>query len=304
VTRDREATASVSTKSVSPVSSEVVMRLHVRHLIAMLTVVTILAHGEGIARGADEPKWSIYGSDYYQLLYRLGHEEDARKVKGFLDAAIAALKKEFAEFPVDELLRVNCVIYLHPARTEKASEHTVTITTGQNNGKYHAVIDLLAPSAYDRGYRSNINEPAGDDYIHKLVVHEYSTVLLERITRAKKAGWSFFNAPRWFVDGYEEYLALMLSSPRNRGEVLGKYLAMHKGDRQRIGFDFGISVKDDYVDGALLLLFMHETFGSKRVHAILTSEQRSFGTAMASSLGVGLEEFQKRWDEWLRKKLK
>ena len=76
----------------------------------------------------------------------------------------------------------------------------------------------------------------------KLVMHEYSTVLLDRITRAKKAGWSFFSGPSWFVQGYEEYLGLMLSSPRNRTAVLGKYLARHKGGPGRIDFAFGIGV--------------------------------------------------------------
>jgi hypothetical protein len=266
--------------------------------------VTLLAHNAGSARADEGPKWSSYSTDYYQLFHRPENEGDAKKVKGFLDAGIASLKKEFAGFPVEDLLRVNCVIYLHPKGTGKASESTVSITSGTDNqGNYFAVIDLLAPSAYDPNYRSNINEPAGDDYIHKLVMHEYSTILLDRITRAKKSGWSFFTAPRWFTDGYEEYLGLMLSSPHNREEVLAKYLAMQKDDPDRIGFDFGVGIKDDYIDGGLLLLFMHETFGKERVHAILKSEERRFGRAMASALGVGLDDFQKRWDEWLKKKL-
>jgi hypothetical protein len=105
------------------------------------------------------------------------------------------------------------------------------------------------------------------------------------------------------VDGYEEYLGLTLSSPRNRTAVLGKYLALHKADPDRVAFDFGVSVKDDYLDGAVLLLFMHETFGKERVHAVLTSEERGFGKAMTSALGVSLEEFQKRWNGWLKAKL-
>jgi hypothetical protein len=85
--------------------------------------------------------------------------------------------------------------------------------------------------------------------------------------------------------------------------VLAKYLAMHKDDPDRIDFDFGVNVKDEYIDGALLLLFMHETFGKERVHAILSSEERRFGRAMVSALGVGLDEFENRWEKWLKKKL-
>jgi hypothetical protein len=95
----------------------------------------------------------------------------------------------------------------------------------------------------------------------------------------------------------------MCSSARNRKEFVEKYLAMHKKTPARVSFDFGIGVEDDYIDGALLLLFMHETFGRKRVQAVLTSQEPRFGTAMAGELGIGLEEFKKRWDEWLKKKL-
>lgn len=270
----------------------------------LLAGVTLLALARGLARADAQPNWSAYSTDYYQLFYQPEYEKDAKTVKAHLDAGIASLKKEFADFPVDELLRVNCAIFLHPKGTGKASESSASITSGVDDaGKYSAVIDLLTPSAYDPKHRSNVGEPADDGYIYKLVVHEYSTILLERITRAKKAGWRFFSAPGWFTNGYEEYLGLMLSSPRNRTEVLKKYLAKHKDGASRIGFDYGIQVEDDYIDGAVLLVFMHETFGKKKVQAILASEERRFGGAMASALGVGLEEFKKRWDEWLKKLL-
>ena len=280
------------------------MQTPIGRFYVMLAAVTLLFEGVGFARADEKPtEWSIYKNENYQLFYKPEREKDAKKVLGFLDAGIASLKKEFAGFPADDLLRVNPVIYLHPKATDKASEYTTLITTGVDKGKYYAVIDLLTPLAYNPNYRNNINQPADDDHVHKLVMHEYSTILLERITRAKKAGWTFFTAPRWFTDGYEEYLGITCSSPRNRKEFVAKYLAKHKKVPARIGFDFGLGVEDDYIDGSLLLLFMHETFGKKRVQAVLTNEERRFGTAMARELGIGLEEFKKRWDEWLKKKL-
>jgi hypothetical protein len=280
------------------------MQMPIRRFYVILAAVTLLIEGVGFARAEEKPtQWSVYRNENYQLFYKQAREKDAKKVKGLLDAGIASLKKELADFPVDDLLRVNCVIYLHPKATDRASEYTTLITTGVDKGKYYAVIDLLTPSAYNPNYRNNINQPADDDHFHKLVMHEYSTILLERISWAKKTGWTFFTAPRWFTDGYEEYLGIMCSSPRNRKEFVEKYLAMHKKAPTRVSFDFGIGVEDEYIDGALLLLFMHETFGKKRVQAVLTCEEPRFGTAMARELGVGLEELKKRWDEWLKKKL-
>jgi hypothetical protein len=269
-------------------------------LIAFLVLLGSSTHSE-----EQKEKWSVLSSDYYQLFYHPDYEKDGKKVKELLDSGIEALKKEFKDHPVDQLLRVDCKIFLYPTRSEKASEYMAKITTGRDNkGKYSAVIDLLPPSAYDTNYRSNVGEPPGYDYFSKLVVHEYSTILLEQLTRSKKKGWRFFDAPKWFTDGYEEYLGLTLSAPRNRKEVLNKYLATHKENPNRIDFDFGISITNDYIDGALLLLFMNESFGRQKVQAILTSEEPRFGKAVTSSLGVNLEEFKKRWEEWIQKKIK
>jgi hypothetical protein len=282
------------------------MRFAVARLFVMVSGLFLLNLAIGNAGAAEQASaWSMIKTDYYHLYYRPAYEKDAKKVREFLDGGIEALKKEFHEFPVDQLLRVDCEIYLHDRSNDKASEHAVAIHTGRRGNKYHAVIDLLTPSAYDPRYRSNIEEPAGDDYVFKLVVHEYSTILLDRITQTRKnGGWHFFGAPRWFVDGYEEYLGLMLSSPRNRTEVLAKYLAVHRKDPGRVDFDFGIGVEDAYIDGALLLLFMNETFGKARVQGILTSGERRFGRAMTTELGLGLDEFRKRWEDWLTRRLK
>jgi len=280
------------------------MILSARRFFVTLTAATLLTQVVGLARADEQPTWSSSSTDHYRLFYRPEFEQDAQQVRRLLDAAITSLKKEFADFPMDELLRVDCAIYLHPKGTDKASESFASITTSvKDGGQYVAAIHLLAPSAYDPSYRSNVNEPPGDDHFSKLIMHEYSTILLERITRSKRAGWSFFSAPRWFTDGYEEYLGLMLSSPRNRTDVLAKYLARHKDSPGRIDFAFGIGVENDYIDGALLLLFMHEVFGKQQVHDLLRSQERRFGRAMAASLGVGLEEFERRWDEWLELKL-
>jgi hypothetical protein len=267
-----------------------------RQLVLLLALVAAPAL-------AADPDWVVIRTDFYRLHHAPDREPDAKKVQQLLDASIAALKTEFDGLPVADLLTVDCALYLHPKGSGKASEYSVSITTRQDGDKYTAVIDLLTPSAYSPTYRSNVGEPAGDDYFAKLVMHEYSTILLERITRTKKGGWSFYSAPQWFTDGYEEYLGLMRTTPRNRNEVFAKYLATQKADPGRVTFEFGISVADPYIDGALLLAFMHDEFGRKRVQAILTSREPRFGKALAAGLGVGLDEFQKRWADWLKKKL-
>jgi hypothetical protein len=169
-------------------------------------------------------------------------------------------------------------------------------------GKYRATIDWLTPSGFRPGFRNSLGEPGGEDYFAKVLVHEYATILLERITRSRAKGWRFYDAPAWFVQGYEEYLGLTHSTPHNRKVVLPKYLALVKKDPHRVRIGFGLGVKDPYLDGAVLLHFMHETFGKAKVQAILTSEAATFEKAAGPALGVTLEEFGRRWERW-RKKL-
>jgi hypothetical protein len=46
---------------------------------------------------------------------------------------------------------------------------------------------------------------------------------------------------------------------------------------------------------------MHETFGKDKVQAILTSDAPTFEAAAGPALGVTLEEFRRRWEEWRAK---
>jgi hypothetical protein len=249
------------------------------------------------------PDWSITKTPHYHLYFARPHAKDAEGVRERLDGLIASLKKEFAGHPVDKLLRgIDCKIYLYPKPNEKASEGLATLQTGVTKGAYIATIHLLTPSAFRPGFRNSIGEPGGKDYFAKVLTHEYATILLERITRAKPKGWRFYDAPDWFVQGYEEYLGLTQSTPHNRKVVLAKYLALQRKDTNRIRIGFGIGVKDPYIDGAVLLHFMHETFGKEKIQAILTSETATFEAAAGPALGVSLEKFQQRWEQW-RKKL-
>ena len=106
----------------------------VRSFRVLVVGVTLLAPNAGPARADDRPKWSTSSTDYYQLLYLPGYEKDANKVKGMLDAGIASLKQEFADFPVDDLLKVKCDVYLHPKGTDQASEGSAVITSGTDEG--------------------------------------------------------------------------------------------------------------------------------------------------------------------------
>ncbi len=273
--------------------------------LALAAAAALLTCPRVPAVGPDMPaEWATIRTPFYRLHHAPGLEADAKAAGKHLDRAIESLKKDFEGHPVAKLLGgIECDIYLHPKPGEAASEGFASLRTeGLADGGYRARIDWLTPSAFRPDFRSGVGEPPGDDYFAKVLVHEYGTILLDRITRAKPKGWRFYSAPAWFVQGYEEYLGLTHSTPRNRGAVLGKYLALQKQEADRVRIGFGIGAKDPYLDGAALLHFMHEAFGRERVQAILTSEADSFETAAGPALGVTLEEFGRKWGDW-RKRL-
>ena len=243
--------------------------------------------------------WETIDRPYYRLHHRPQRVDDANKVDSFLQHAVAEMKSEFAAHHADRLMRaVDCGIYLYAKPNEHAADGRSLVVAGEKDGILFAGIHFLTPSAYRPGSRNNVGEPKDDRHYLKGVVHEYASVVLGAMARRKEKGWKFFRGPDWFVQGYEEYLALMHSSKHSREVTFRKYLDLVNRDPQRIGFDFGVEARDPYIDGAVLLLYMHETYGKQNVHRILMSPKGTFGKAIGDALAVDLPTFASEFEKW------
>lgn len=229
--------------------------------------------------------------------------DDAQKVARYLPTLLKQLREHFRPAGLDPYVAgFRCDLYLHPQPNESASESSAYCrsgTTDGTNATYFAEIHLLSPSAHRTAARTHIGELKDDVYFERLLVHEYAAPVLDRITRSKPRGWRFFDAPRWFIEGYEEYLALTCSNDHSRSVTLKKYKQIGAADKRRVRNDFGLSVRDNYLDGALIVAFMHDRFGKEKVQAALTADADSFGEALSKSLGVNLDSFFAAWTEWL-----
>jgi hypothetical protein len=231
----------------------------------------------------------VIKSPYFSIRFDPGLDADAGRIRGFMEHAVNAMLDEFSNHNPMELLKsTNCVVHLYGKPNEKVSESRSLIEAGMRGGSYFANLHFLAPSAHSESARTNVGEPKDDIYFLKTIVHEYSTVILDRITRRKPKGWRFFNAPRWFVQGYEEYLGLMKSSKHSRETTFAKYVEKLRTHPGRISFNAGIHVTDPYIDGALLLAFFHETYGKERVQAILLSPEDTFEKAFIGAINDDL----------------
>lgn len=192
---------------------------------------------------------------------------------------------------------IECVVNVHGKATTEVDDGRALLRTGTGEKGYKATIDVLGPSGWDPTFRNLAGHGSGTHHFAKVLAHEYATVLLDRLTRAKPTGWTFFAAPAWFVQGYEEYLGVWATATTYRDEVIASY-ARRLEDQDRVRFHPTFTVADEYLDGAVFVHFLHEVFGGDRVRAVLDAPQAEFEAALLATLDVTWPLIETRWKEW------
>lgn len=257
-------------------------------------------------------EWRELAGPAWTMRYPPGYEKDARELDGLMRKTLDALTVEFAaEEPARLLKNLTCHIYVHGAPTSQAGVGVITLQTTFDGMTCRAELHLLAPSEHPQSARTSLDEPMDAAYFHKNLAHEYGTILLEFIARNKPSGWRFTSAPSWFIQGYEEYLGFFCASEHSRTVTYPKCRKLVASDPSRVGLlvttrgdakSHSIECRDPYNDGAVLLTFMHETWGRERVQAILKSQQDTFEAAAEEALGVDASKLYARWVRWIAAK--
>ena len=216
---------------------------------------------------------------------------DIELLKQLAYQALDDLSAEFKDVGGLNLLSdLTLEIQVHKGRRPEAA-----MQTNVRDGRPHAVLEILAPSRYAPGARTMVNEPKDRVYVHKTLVHELSMLFLWQITRRKAVGWEFFCAPDWFVDGWEEYLALTRSSEHTRTVTLSLY-------RQQVKSKWLSRVAptiNRYLDGPIVLEFMHERFSRGRLFQLLQSNKCTFADALIATLDCDEVVLFESWRQWL-----
>lgn len=241
---------------------------------------------------------------YYSLSAPADRRADAELLAATLDVAISKFGVDFVAADADGLLRSATVrIHVASAPDEHCGPGHATNRSSWDAARCTAEIHVLAPSAHPDpalpdSPRTSMDEPMDAAYVQRVLVHEYATVLLESICRSKACGWSFWDAPPWFVQGAEEYLGVMYSTPHAREATLGKYKEATRS-QSLVTSDWGLDARLPYVSGPVLVAFIHERFGRDAFVAILRSERPTFGSAMRDTLGTTPEAFHAAFAAWL-----
>jgi len=138
------------------------------------------------------------------------------------------------------------------------------------------------------------------DYYIGNIAHELSHVMLDRY-REMADGYQRSGCPKWFDEGFGEYLKLL---------VLGEQLfdTKYKWYTSEISkiISNGLSeitlsgITDVYAGGAWVLRFMDSEFGIDAIKAIITSSQPTFWAAVTEQTNLTQSQFEEQLKEWLK----
>lgn len=267
----------------------------------------LLIAGCGVTFGAESRgaiSWHIIDVEHGRIHYAKGFTKDAKLMAKLWGEAVRALETEFQDQNPEALMEgVTVKVYLHPKPVEMANAHTTTLTGEYAKGR--AELHYLSPSLYTDQDRGAAGEPMNNpDYHKQILVHELSTIYLERITAAKGGGWRFLRSPNWFIQGYEEYLRLKLTSEYTRTTLQERYFLkyLESGGIELDNTQF--VVRDSYRNGQVLVRFMHEEFGVDKIHELLLNRKASFWAAVEEALGVTPSGLYQRFEAWKDSKYK
>ena len=239
-------------------------------------------------------KWETLRTAEVDIRYQLPNESDARLYAGFFESAHRRIRSEFSGFDVDALARqpVRCGVWLHPTAGDAVSAGAALNASSGGPAAY-CELHFLTPSAYTEKDRccTKIGEVRDVDQMNRIAVHEYVTIVLDRITR-QRSGWQYHSAPKWFEQGYEEYLACVIASEHTRTVTLSKYRDLLAATPSRLR-DNG-DLENPYIEGTVVVEYLHAEFGRQTVQAILTNPSNTFDEALRATLGFDQRELFER----------
>jgi len=243
------------------------------------------------------PDWKTAHTASYNLHFGPGKEADAEIIGKFLNAAYERIAGEFRKHRPEDLLEgIELNVYLHPRAGDLASEQHATMLSNLQKDGYKAEIHMLTLAAYDNGRDGSPNERK-QDYAFRQVVHEVAAVHVQRLILGKPTGWRYDQAAPWFLQGYDEYLS-GIHGRRTEDTTLKNYRDRIRFDQSRVRFANGIEVRNPYSDGAVLVKFLHDSFGSEAVQNIWLSPEPTFDRALLAALDTSYSDLEARWRRW------
>jgi hypothetical protein len=240
---------------------------------------------------------------HYSVFYQAGFEEDAAFTHTWADRVEQLMKDKYGVVPNHHRMS----FYLHPAPTAGADVETARnrCCTRGTGGVSTGTIDLLAPSApiWRRvSAISSLGMPKNDESYHaKVLMSEYIPIGHFEVQASRPAGgWQYYDGPNWFVQGLQEYDAILHTTPVNR-DVTAKQLLVWAAQHQEVFrcCDTGLTIADDYNGGAAFMAFLAAEYGESIHAALLRNPAATFDAALTDVTRRSRTELFAKFREWL-----
>ena len=230
--------------------------------------------------------WLELTKAHYSVFYTRGYEGDARLIEHWADDAERVMMSKYGVTPAHHRMS----IYLHPAPTHDANVDNALdrCCTRVSDSLATGTIDMLAPSSPALQSAHAISSlgmrKSSPDYSAKVFVSEYIPIAHYEVQRSRAAGgWSYYDAPNWFVQGLQEYDAIFHSTAGNRdstSRLLSRWAVGHPDVVSCCTPD--LAIQDDYNGGAEFLAFLAAQFGEGIHGRLLRSTAPTFIEALTS----------------------
>jgi len=248
-------------------------------------------------------QWIEAKSAHYSIFYPRGYEDDFKFTRTWLDRAEGLLKDKygvlFSGFYIS--------FYLYPAPTQIAGVGLANLHCCSNgaNGVKNGTISYLAPSApaWTDAPPTSLGLPKDDNYHAKVIMSEFITVghYIVQESRATTGAWRYYSAPKWFVQGLQEYDGIFHTTDTNRkttGTALLAWAKSHPSAFECCGS--GLQISDVYNGGATFVTFLAAKFGED-IHArLLRDDSSTFMAALENQTKPNsLQELFTKFQAWL-----
>jgi hypothetical protein len=258
------------------------------HLTAIVCFVAMVAQVADAQSGELKPPYPqvdrAFHSAYCEIEYTADKESDARQLAADADDSLNRMALALRPLDSQLMTHFDCTVVQFATPVAGVASAGQEQTQSDGGSKSFRVF-LIALSSIPPASRTLVGENKDEDYSHKTIADELSSVLLERVTRDKKAGWHFYQAPDWFVQGIEGYFGITYSTPHGLNLTLPRYVAKVCSNPKEVGFKHGVQVGNSYLGGLVLVDFLYDTYGADKVNALLVSPKATFDEAFADTFG-------------------
>lgn len=215
----------------------------------------------------------------FTVRYLEGYETDATNMLTWANQVVSTLEESFPDF-LDAI----------------GSRITIEIKDTGDPGHASADISRTAISFLAPSVAVESSSYFDADWYTGNIAHELGHIYLDRCLNLA-GGYLRSDVPRWFDEGFGEYLRLLVIGTQRFDEKYSWYAP----ETQNIIANGLSGISNVYAAGAWVLRFMDSEFGVGAIKATIAGGQATFWGAITAQTSLSQPQFEEQLIEWLEK---